>query len=126
MNWIQQKLMGRYGGDPLGIAMIIISAALNFIPFLPARIVSMGLLVLEFFRMLSKNHYKRSKENAVFMKVFSPIQKFFKKIFRPRADRKTHKVFKCPACKQSVRVPRGKGTIKISCPKCNQGFTKKT
>ena len=34
--------------------------------------------------------------------------------------------FSCPKCRQSVRVPKGKGKIAISCPKCREKFIKKT
>lgn len=28
----------------------------------------------------------------------------------------------CPECGQSLRVPRGKGTIRVTCPKCKKSF----
>ena len=31
---------------------------------------------------------------------------------------KEHKYFTCPNCKTVCRVPRGKGKIVITCPKC--------
>ena len=34
--------------------------------------------------------------------------------------------FRCPKCHQKVRVPRGKGKIQITCPKCGEKFIKKT
>jgi predicted phosphohydrolase len=37
-----------------------------------------------------------------------------------------HRYFDCPRCRQRVRVPRGKGKISISCPKCHEKFVKKT
>ena len=43
-----------------------------------------------------------------------------------REERRTYKVFICPTCKQKLRVPRGKGKISISCPKCGTSFIKKT
>ena len=50
-----------------------------------------------------------------------------KRANRPsREERKKYKVFICPTCKQKLRVPRGKGKISISCPKCGTSFIKKT
>lgn len=46
--------------------------------------------------------------------------------FAVRADAKTHRRFRCPKCHQKVRVPRGKGKIQITCPKCGEKFIKKT
>ena len=41
-------------------------------------------------------------------------------------DRKTHRYFRCPQCRATVRVPKGKGQIRITCPHCKHQFIKKT
>lgn len=41
-------------------------------------------------------------------------------------QRKTHRFFKCPECGVTVRVPKGKGKIKITCPKCKNAFVRNT
>ena len=33
-----------------------------------------------------------------------------------------YKVVDCPSCKTRLRVPKGKGKLKISCPKCSHSF----
>ena len=35
-------------------------------------------------------------------------------------------VIKCESCSAKLRVPRGKGTIKVTCPKCQSSKTIKT
>ncbi len=42
------------------------------------------------------------------------------------AQRSTYRFFKCPQCKQTVRVPKGRGKICITCPKCKTEFIKKS
>ena len=69
---------------------------------------------LVLYRMLSKSTYRRYQENRRFLQLIDRIK-----------DRK-NRYYKCPKCKQLVRVPRGKGKISITCPRCKEKFVKKT
>ena len=71
----------------------------------------MGLAI---FRALSHNTYKRYRENRRFLQLWDQMK-----------DRE-HRYYTCPKCRQSVRVPKGKGKIAITCPKCRERFIKKT
>jgi ribosomal protein L37AE/L43A len=71
-------------------------------------------MIWAIFRSFSRNVYKRYQENHRFLLFFDRLK-----------DRK-HKIFQCPRCRQMVRVPRGKGKIAITCPKCRERFIKKT
>ena len=113
---------GRYGVDKLNTALLwtglgLVVAAL-FVPFmLPDLILHMiayALMGIVIFRALSRNTYKRYQENRKFLMLVDRLK-----------DRK-HKYFQCPRCHQPVRVPRGKGKISITCPKCKEKFIKKT
>ena len=35
------------------------------------------------------------------------------------SERKTSKFLKCPSCGQILSVPKGKGKIRVTCPKCH-------
>lgn len=115
-------MQGRYGGDKLNIALIWISFGAfvisQFFPFAVVKIVLLlvyyGLLGWAIFRMLSRNTYKRYQENRKYLQFLERIK-----------DRE-HKYFDCPRCRQPVRVPRGKGKIAITCPKCKEKFIRKT
>ena len=77
-------------------------------------ILSEALLILSLFRCFSRNTYKRYNENRKFLLLIDRVK-----------DR-THRYYTCPKCRQTVRVPKGKGKIAITCPKCREKFVKKT
>ena len=71
-------------------------------------------MILSLFRCFSRNTYKRYNENRKFLLMIDRIK-----------DR-DHRYYTCPKCRQTVRVPKGKGKISITCPKCREKFIKKT
>ena len=113
---------GRYGTDRLnmvilcvGVAASILSAFLQHL--LVGRIawaVSYALMIWAIFRSLSRNINKRYQENRRFLLMLDRIK-----------DRK-NRYFTCPRCRQTVRVPRHKGKIAITCPKCKERFQRRT
>lgn len=115
-------MVGRYGTDKLntailctGLAVCVISAFFNNPQInLLMTAVSYGLMFWALFRTFSRNTYKRYQENRKFLQFFDRLK-----------DRE-HRYFDCPKCRQVVRVPRGKGKIAITCPKCKERFVKKT
>ncbi len=130
MNWFRRFMIGRYGPDQLSIALIFLSFLLSIVLlFFPSTVLSYVIYVpfiLFLFRTLSKNIARRREENNKFLKLWNPISAWINKKKYRLKDSKTHSYFKCPSCKQSVRVPKGKGKIRIICPKCKIEFIKKT
>ena len=96
-------MQGRYGVDP-------------FTRFLMG--VALACMILSFFT--------RYAENQKYLQMTSGIRKKWAAFQRDMKDRKTHHIYKCPGCKQKIRVPRGKGKIAIRCPKCQTEFIKKS
>ena len=88
--------------------------------------LSYALLVWGIFRMLSRNIPRRRAENDRFLRFWGPVKAKFRLQKDKWKSRKTHKFFNCPSCKKNLRVPRGKGKIQITCPKCGERFSKKT
>ena len=86
----------------------------------------MLVLVLNILRMFSKNTAARYKENVAYLKVKNRIVSYFTGIRRRIRESKTHRFYKCPACKTTARVPKGKGKIRITCPKCGNTFIRKS
>ena len=125
-NGITRFMYGRHGLDQLGLALlwgaIIIDILSRFIKSNTLRTViallSTVMAVFAIVRMLSKDLSKRRAENGKFLeKVWWPLQRKNQDA-RQRAADKDHKYFTCPTCRTVCRVPKGKGKIVITCPKC--------
>ena len=119
---LQRFMAGRYGTDKLntfilgaGLALCLISL---LVPYAPVQLVltmaSYGMMVWAISRTFSRKTYRRYQENRWFLMQLNRLK-----------DRE-HRYFSCPKCRQLVRVPRGKGKIMITCPKCKEKFSKKT
>ena len=131
-NKLTQLFNGRYGIDQLNWALLVCIAIMSlfrglfkgkigsFIYML--IIVTLWLLILT--RMFSKKTEKRRQENAKFLSVFYSAKRSVSSFFSRIKD-KDHKYFKCD-CGTWLRVPKGKGKIKISCPKCGKTHIKKS
>lgn len=130
MDWLKKFMRGRYGIDQLSTALLVISIVLSIL----FRIYSSGLinilnlilLFAIFYRTLSKDRRKRYKENKKFLKIWDPISNGVNKRIQKIKNRKDYGYYKCSGCKQEIRVPKGKGKIKITCPKCKTTMIKKT
>jgi hypothetical protein len=83
-------------------------------------------LLIGYFRVLSKNISKRYQENVRFMKLWNPTKNWILKKVNRLRDMRTHRYYKCPKCSQTLRVPKGKGKIRIFCPICKSEFRKKS
>ncbi len=121
---------GRYGNDRLNNVLLLTALVLLLLAYLPHMgfllFFSLALLIWSNFRALSRNIFKRRRELTAFLGFWSSIRSKLslrKKILR---ERKTHCYFKCPSCKAVLRVPKGKGEIDVTCPKCKTVTLKKT
>ena len=130
MNWFRKYMQGRYGSDQLSMFLTVISFLVLFISNFKGLgfIMYLGYipLVFVFVRMFSKNIEKRRMENYKFSIFISPLYSFFKTKMKILKDMKTHRYFKCPKCKQKLRVPKNKGKISITCTNCKNEFVRKT
>ena len=124
-------MQGRYGSDQLNIGLIVVALLVDIIfgffsfPFNLLQLLSLGLICIAIFRTFSRNIYKRSAENRKFLPVYNRITGWFKLTYKKFRDGKTHRYYKCPACKASLRVKYVKGEHTIRCPKCSNQFKKK-
>lgn len=121
-------MTGRYGFDSLGkciLAIAIISTLLSSLLQVEVlNLIAWALLFYTYFRIFSKNIYKRYAENQAFLMKTAKLRHWFAKQKSMLKQRKTHHIYKCPTCKQKIRIPRGKGKIEIRCPKCYTTFIK--
>ena len=126
---LRQFMLGRNGMDGLSLALIGAGFIIN-IPYVITRFWPLYLLSLAFygfalFRMLSKNLPARQKENRKFMELVWKLKSLWGNLKCEWEERKTYKHFRCPNCRQKIRIPRGRGKVEICCPKCSHRFVKK-
>ena len=128
-NRFRNILVGRNGVDALSVALMITGAVVTLIlSFVRVRYI--GLItyipyILALLRIFSTNIEKRRKENEAFLRYITPWVQYVQKKLRQKQDT-THKYYNCPGCNRTLRVPKGRGKIKISCPHCSREFTKRT
>ncbi len=125
---MQRFMYGRYGTDGLGkflswTSVILLLCSMLF-GFDVLYFVSVGLLVWCYFRVFSRNVQKRYQENCVYYRYVNIIKDFFKRQKSYMQQRKTHHIYKCPQCKQKIRIPKGKGKVAIRCQRCGTEFVK--
>ncbi|MGN1194556.1 MAG: hypothetical protein ACI4SB_03650 [Acutalibacteraceae bacterium] len=129
MYRLREFMRGRYGLDPLNIFLVVLGCILTFVlSFVGGRYYKLiGLIpyIFVIIRALSTNIDARQKENEKFMKLWLPVYGFFSVKYKHSKD-KEHRYFKCPECKHTLRVPKGKGKIEITCPFCSRKFKKRT
>ena len=85
-----------------------------------------ALLIYSYFRVFSKNLNKRRAENAKYFHFRSKFTSGFTNWRERQKQRKDYVFFRCPSCKAMLRVPRGKGRIRVTCRKCGNNFERKT
>ena len=129
LDFLRRLMYGRYGNDTLN-QFLMVTAGILFIPWIFTRWVLiswliLALLLVMYFRMFSRNSYKRACENQRFLAWLLPFQRKMAGRKMQMQD-KEHRYFKCPTCSKTLRVPRGRGRIEITCPQCKRKFVKKT
>ncbi len=130
INWVKAG----NGSDHLGMAVVFVGLVLSIINLFANQywisILTLLVFVYAIFRMLSRNVEARRRENAAFYNATRPFwDRLNAAAYRGAAqaqDRRDHKYLKCPDCKQRMRVPRGKGLIRVRCPKCGKRFDVKS
>lgn len=130
---IQRFMYGRYGADEL--SRVLVGAALVCIILqiftrgwgdTLLNILAWIVLIYGYFRMLSKNHTRRWMENQKYLSFKNRITGNINRQKGYAAQRKTHHIYKCPGCGQKIRIPKGKGRIEVTCPKCKTTFMKRS
>ena len=133
MNNLRIKLnrimMGRYGHDKLNSFLLYSALALNLFGIfvkssIPAWIALVCLIVLNI-RFFSRNLVKRYAENQKFLNLTRRPRHFCKAAVLSAKDRE-HRYVLCSHCHQILRLPKGKGTLEVTCPACRTTFEKRT
>lgn len=139
-------MQGRYGFDAFGQFLIIASAVIillsNFIHLRFVYLAGLALLIYAYFRIVSRNIYKRQKENQKYLAIRAKFSRkksggsvnnwqqgntgYGQGAAGGRNENAQYNFYRCRNCGQTVRVPKGKGTIKITCPSCGNSFVDRT
>ena len=126
-------MLGRNGIDQLnlfllGLDLVLLLTAslfrggMGLLAYLPV----FALMGYTYFRMLSRNTVKRREENGRFLRARYKFSAAVKIQREKWVQRKDYKFFTCPSCRTTLRVPRGKGKLKIVCRKCGNSFVGKS
>lgn len=123
-------MYGRYGADQLSklyLGLAIVFLVLNLLTGLGIfYLAGMAVLIYGMYRSFSKNTAKMSAQNQKYLNWRYQRAVKYGNAKKHWAQRKEYRFFSCPGCRQKVRVPRGKGKIAITCPKCHTEFIKKS
>ena len=135
-----QFFAGRTGVDALGRTVTWTALILMVLTMITGSnivyLLSMACLGYSIWRMFSKNYQKRYAENQKFLDKTAGLRLKFSGLGRSLRNtfskarynydqRKVYAIFKCPQCKQKLRVPKGRGKIQVTCSKCRTQFIKK-
>ena len=127
---MMQFMQGRYGADQMGQMLSAVSMVFLIISLFSRNqawfLLAVIGIVYNYLRMFSKNISKRYAENQKYLTMTAGIRRKLASWKSQLAQRKIYHIYRCPGCKQKIRVPRGRGKIEIRCPKCNTRFVKKS
>lgn len=123
---VRNFMQGRYGTDDFSKFLLIVALIFyvlsliirNSLPYW----LAVAALAWSWYRMLSRDFDKRKRENGRYLATSAGVKKFLKKQKEHFDGRRDYRYFKCPGCGQEVRVPKGKGRVRITCPKCHTQF----
>ena len=126
-------MMGRNGQDQLNIFLLAAALPLLIIGAILRGTVggilyylALALLVLSWVRMLSRNLARRRAENSRYLQLRYQVIGWFRKMKTRWDQRRDYRFFNCPDCHTTLRVPKGRGKIRIVCRKCGSSFTRKS
>lgn len=126
MNQFRKFMYGRYGVDRFSRDIILFSLFITLIASMTRSSLLLWLayipLFYAIFRILSRDTQKRARENYIYADLIRKVKVRAKNTKLLLVGTRTHKFYRCKGCRQMIRIPRGKGKISISCPKCRREF----
>ena len=121
-------MQGRYGADQLNLALIVLAVAGSLVgSLLGLRLIVLltdALLLLVFYRMLSKDLGKRAAENTKYLEKTAGLRRSVREFANRFRNRRQFRYYSCPKCHTRLRVPRGVGKVTITCRSCGEKFEK--
>lgn len=125
-NWMR----GRNGSDELGnsvIALALLLLIINIFAGIPAlSLIALALTGYACWRMSSKNIAARRAENRAYLVAIGPAAYWVSNPKETFEEFRNYKHLTCPSCGKTMRVPRGKGNLRVTCPSCGTKFEAKS
>ena len=122
-------MAGRNGNDAFNRFLLVCDLMLLLLSALiggPFFLLALALLVYIYFRMLSRSVYRRQEENGRYLRAKYKLLSRLRLVGERWKQRRDYKFFVCPSCHTTLRVPKGRGKIRIVCRKCGSSFVRKT
>lgn len=117
-----QWMMGRYGIDELTQALMLLGCGFVLVNFFAhsgiLSTLALLLMALGIFRCYSRNIAARARELAKYQELMVKPKAWWRLLNKKWVNRKTTIYFKCKGCGAVLNVPKGKGKILVTCPKC--------
>jgi len=123
---LRKFMIGRYGPDELYTFLFRLYLVLFLIDiFINSKILTileLIIVVIMFYRFLSKNIYCRQKENREYLKLKKKVLKPFGNLKRNFKDRDYYVYKKCSNCRTTLKLPlpKKRGIQHVKCPKCKK------
>ena len=128
-SFLRRFMAGRYGSDQLNLALMVTYLILYLISVITRWAIlywiALVLVIISLLRCLSRRTEQRRAENLKYLQLIRPLKQKTKNLSIRIKDRE-HRYFRCPSCKQQMRVPRGKGRITVHCRSCGATFEEKS
>lgn len=128
-----QFMVGRRGLDEFSRFLLIAAVVCMVLSWIFGGLIhaifwliGLAALVYCYIRTLSRNIYKRQKENAWYLQKRGDVIRWAKSLKERWQQRKDYRFFRCPACKTLLRVPKNRGKLLLTCRKCGNRFERKT
>ena len=132
-DWFRRFMQGRYGFDEFArgtlLGTLILLVLSMFVRGWIGSLLNTGgllLLIYTYYRVLSRDFSRRYTENQKYLEKTGQIRRRFEREKNIMMQRKDYHIYACPGCGQKIRIPRGKGMVEITCPKCGNKFTKRS
>ncbi len=127
---LRRWMQGRYGMDEFGNFLVWTTLVLMIVNLFAGVWViywiAIALLFFSYSRVLSRNYARCSAQNRWYLNRTRKIRELFSKASSRRMMRRQYHIYTCKQCRQKIRIPKGKGKIIVTCPKCKHEFVKKS
>ena len=122
-------MLGRNGVDFLNKHLFCIAAVIAAVNLLFSGWVGVLPPVMAgyaLFRTLSRNLPMRQAEDMVAREKYDRAKEKISGALHRAKQSRDFRFFSCPGCSSYLRVPRGKGRIQVTCPRCGHRFDRKS